>query len=49
MSDKRDHEAENRGTPYKPWKRPDQYSQNPDTKLPRKEDRERDDNDNKTS
>jgi hypothetical protein len=49
MPGKTDPEAENRGTPYKPSKRPDQYAQNADIKPPRKEDREREDKDNKTS
>jgi hypothetical protein len=42
-------ETENRGAAYKPWKRPDQYSQNKDLKVPELEHRKRDYKDNKTA
>ncbi len=45
----KDHEAENRGVRYEPEKRPNEYAQNSDAKPPRKQDRERDYEDNKTS
>lgn len=48
MSEKRDHEAENRGAPYEPSKRPGHVSQEPGAKPPRKEDRAREHEDNKT-
>lgn len=49
MSPKKNPEAENRGTQYEPWERPDHYAQNAGLKPPRKKDRERDPDDNKTS
>ena len=33
----------------KPWERPDQFSQNPDAKVPTKKDRERTQENNETS
>ena len=49
MNNKTDHEAENRGAPYRPSKRPNHYAQQPNSKPPDKKDRERDDEDNKTA
>jgi hypothetical protein len=49
MTKKVDHEAENRGVRYEPSKKPNQYSQELGSKPPTKQDRERDNEDNKTS
>jgi len=49
MTKKRDHEADNRGAPYEPSKKPNHFSQEPGAKPPRKEDRERDQKNNETS